>query len=143
MKRHRQPIHYVITHRSRHYDLPGLGRLMDAGGDIDAISLENAVVVDDIFHIYANANSYRRRVRLTRLALKGPLDIDRPSYCVNGTRELHQNRVASNLGHTSAVPHHMRLHDLTSQLPPTPNCFDFVEGHETGKACDIGKRDGG
>src|SRR5258708_13983037 len=83
MKRHRQPIHYVITHRSRHYDLPGLGRLMDAGGDIDAISLENAVVVDDIFHIYANANSYRRRVRLTRLALKGPLDIDRPSYCVN------------------------------------------------------------
>jgi len=57
MKRHRQPVHHVITHRSRHHDLPGLRHLMDAGGDIDAIALQNAVIVDDVFHIYADADA--------------------------------------------------------------------------------------
>jgi hypothetical protein len=30
---------------------------MDAGGDIDAIALQNAVIVDDVFHIYADADA--------------------------------------------------------------------------------------
>jgi hypothetical protein len=114
---------------------------MDAGGDIDAIALENALVVNDIFYIYANANAQCRRIRLIRPGLLGALDIDRPSYCVNGARKFHQDRIASNLRHAAAVPRHVRLHDLTSQLPPPPNCFDLIERHKARETRDICKRD--
>jgi len=62
-----------------------------SGGDIDAISLEMAVVVGINLPHLCQWNSTAEESASPRLALKGPLDIDRPCTAFNGTRETPPN----------------------------------------------------
>jgi len=43
-----QAVHDAITDRCRHNDLPRLSGLMDASRNIDALTLEYAVVINDV-----------------------------------------------------------------------------------------------
>jgi hypothetical protein len=55
MEYHRQPIQHVITHRRRHDDLSRLRSLMNAGGNVNAIALQNPIIINDVIDVDADA----------------------------------------------------------------------------------------
>jgi len=124
---------------------PGLGRPDGwRAADMTPSLPGDARLVDDSSNIYAKCELVQRRVRLTRLALKGPLDIRTAHrffffffYDVTAMGNP-PKPVSKQSRQIPPVRTIMRLHDMTSSSS-TPNCFDFVEGHETGKPATSAK----
>src|SRR5947208_14778250 len=91
-KRQRQAVHDAITDHRRHDDLPRLRGLMDASRNIDALTLEYAVVINNVIQIDADAYTQLRGVFLQACLLR-PLPVDGPSHCIHDPRKWHQDGV--------------------------------------------------
>src|SRR5262249_46146064 len=83
------------------------------------------------------------RTGLIACSALSPLDVGGPSHGIHDARELNQHRISGHLAHASAMPLHVRLHDLLSQRLPAAQGFGFIDRHEMGETCDVSKGYGG
>lgn len=143
VKRHRQAVHDVIANRGGDHHLPGLRRLVDARGDVDAMAAENPAIIDDVLDVDADAKAQRRGIAVIANPPLRPLDLNGPAHSVDGAGELDHQGVAGHVHDPAIVAGHVRLHDLRLQCFPATDGFGFVVVHQPRKLGYIGERDGG
>ncbi|MFZ2082016.1 MAG: hypothetical protein WAV38_36250 [Xanthobacteraceae bacterium] len=120
-----------------------LGGLVYAGCDVDSIALQMSVFRNDIVDIDADTQMHCESILVIRLPTLSALDVGCPSHRVNGARELHQHAIAGKIDEASTVSKHVRFHDLRPQDLPAAHGLDIIKCHQTGKARDVSKGDGG
>ena len=141
-----QPIDHIVPHGSRHHDLPGLRCLMDPRSDVDAVPLQKSVLVDDILDVDSYAQPQGEWIVFAlrdALATLGALDVGGPADGVHDAGEFRKHGISGNLSNASTVPGNVWFDDFGPQRFPTVQGFHLIERHQTGKARDVGKGDGG
>ena len=114
---------------------------MDARCDVDTIALKDAVVVDNVLYIYADAKTQRERMFRIIAAENGPLDVGCPAHRVHGAPKLDEDSIASNLGHAATLPQHERLHHLGAEHLPAAQRLDIIRGNEPRETGNISESD--
>jgi hypothetical protein len=134
---------HLVVGRPREADAAALGQALQAGGDVDAITVEPRALQDHVAEIDPDAEvhpagHWQACVPQTQLALDlgGTLD------GVHHARELRQHVVAGGVHHTPVVPEHCRG-DRLAVLGDRAYGGRFVVAHETAVAFHIGAQDRG
>jgi len=119
-----------------------LGQPFEAGGDIDAVAKDVAVLDDDVAHIDADA---KLDAAVGRHAGVAPghlvLDIDGAAQCVDDTAELDEQPVAGGLDEAAAVLGDFRIEEIATQRFEAFEGAAFISADQPRIARHIGRED--
>jgi len=128
----------------RDADAAGFGQRFEAGGDIDAIAENVALVGDDVAEIDADAEADAPVLCDLRLAVEHhPLDFDRAAHRVDDAGEFDQHAVAGGLDDAPSVLADFRIDQLAPVRLEAGERALLVGAHQPGIAGDVGGEDGG
>ena len=144
LERHIDLVGDVIECRAGDDNAAGIGKALQAVGDVDPVAQHIGPFGDDIAEIDADAKPKLfggRKIRVISSA--GLLDFDGTAQCVDDARKLHEQPVTHGLDQTAAMPGYSGFDDVSEmreEARPRPLLIDAAEA---AVAHDIGDEDGG
>ena len=129
--------------RAREADAAALGQALQAGGDVDAVSVEALALDDDIAQIDPDSEPHLAGGRQVGVpGLEGALDLDGALDSVHDAGELRQHVVAGGVHDAPAMAGH-RGGDHRAGLGDGADGRHLVVAHEPAIPLHIGAHDGG
>src|SRR5262249_6866177 len=131
----------VLLNPGRDADAAGFGQAFEAGGDVDAVAEDVAVLDDDVALMDAGAEFHAPLRRKRRTAFgQSRLHLRRASESVGDARELHEQPVAAGLDDAAAMAGDFRIEYLDAEcFHPAERAF-LIGLNEARITGDIGRK---
>src|SRR5262249_5390945 len=99
----------------RKTDCARLGQGLDSGGDIDTVTVDVALVDNDVTDINADAELYPPIFRYSGIVLgQNTLDLHSAAYRIDGAGKFNQSTVAGSLYNPAAIFRNFGIDDFAS-----------------------------
>src|SRR5262245_42647265 len=130
----------VFIHLAADADTPWLGKVFEAGSDVDAVAIDADIVKYDITLVDANAEAHAASFVYISIALRHcPLDCYRALDCVHDAAELSEDAVTGGVNDTASVLFDHGENDGLMLLE-TANRVPFIRAHECAVTSDVGRK---
>src|SRR5208283_3601428 len=132
----------LVAHDPADADSAGLGQGFEAGGDIDAVAINVALVDDDVAEVDADAELYPFVGRHVGVAPDHfALDLDGIAHRIDDAGELGQEAVAGGLDDAAPVLGDLGVAELAPYRRQRDQGAFLVGAHQPRIAGDIGRQD--